>query len=154
MLFTPMTCKAMEIAYNAHQGQKDKSGMPYIYHPARVAEGFTNEAEACVAWLHDVVEDSGTTIDDLRLEGFGEVVCTAVKVLTHKKNTPYKDYIQAISRNQIAKAVKMADLRDNMDTTRVLGEFDEGFERRMAKYHRAYRYLSGDETAFDTTDGK
>ena len=154
MLFTPMTCKAMDIAYNAHQGQKDKSGIPYIYHPSRVAEGFTNEAEACVAWLHDVVEDSDVTIDDLRVEGFGEVVCAAVMVLTHKKNVPYKDYIKAISKNPIAKAVKLADLRDNMDTTRVLGEIDEDFERRMEKYHRAYRYLSGDETAFDTTETK
>lgn len=141
MLFTPMTRKAMTLAYEAHHGQTDRSGVPYIFHPARVAENFTNEAVACTAWLHDVVEDTDLTIQDIRLAGFGTVICDALRLLTHDKSVPYMDYVRAIAENPIAKAVKMADLQDNMDTSR-LPEVDEAALKRLEKYREAYRILS------------
>ena len=141
MLFTPMTRKAMTLAYEAHHGQTDRSGVPYIFHPARVAENFTNEAVACTAWLHDVVEDTDLTIQDIRLAGFGTVICDALRLLTHDKSLPYMDYVRAIAENPIAKAVKMADLQDNMDTSR-LPEVDEAALKRLEKYREAYRILS------------
>lgn len=140
MLFTTMTKQAMSIAYRAHHGQVDKAGVPYILHPARVAENFTNEAEACVAWLHDVLEDSTITTDDLRIAGFGASICTALEALCHDKSTPYMDYIRNLSNNRIARVVKMADLRDNMDTTR-LAVVDDAAKSRLKKYHEAYELL-------------
>ena len=141
MLFTPMTRKAMTLAYEAHHGQTDRSGVPYIFHPARVAENFTNEAVACTAWLHDVVEDTDLTIQDIRLAGFGTVICDALRLLTHDKSVPYMDYVRAIAENPISKSVKMADLQDNMDTSR-LPEVDEAALKRLEKYREAYRILS------------
>ena len=141
MLFTPMTKKAMTLAYDAHHGQLDRSGVPYIFHPARVASGFTNEAEACVAWLHDVVEDTDVSLEDIRLAGFGCVICDALRLLTHDKSVPYMDYVRAIAENPIAKAVKLADLRDNMDVNR-LAVIDDDTKRRFAKYLEAYRLLT------------
>lgn len=140
MLFTPMTRTAMTIAYNAHHGQTDKTGVPYIFHPARVAAGFTDEAEACTAWLHDVVEDTDLTIQDIRLAGFGAMICEALQLLTHDKAVPYMDYVREIAKNPIAKAVKMADLQDNMDTSRLI-EFDEAAEKRLSKYREAFQFL-------------
>lgn len=145
MLYTPMTRKAMTIAYDAHHGQKDRSGVPYIFHPARVAASFTNEAEACVAWLHDVVEDTDLTIQDIRLAGFGTVICESLQLLTHDKSVPYMDYVRQIKKSPIAKAVKMADLRDNMDTSRLI-DIDEAAEKRLKKYHEAYLILSTDDS--------
>lgn len=141
MLFTPMTRKAMSLAYAAHHGQTDKSGVPYIFHPARVASGFTTEVEACVAWLHDVVEDTDYTIEDIRLGGFGTAICNALQAMTHDKSIPYMDYVKGIAKNPVARAVKLADLRDNMDTSR-LEKVDEDTEKRLVKYREAYTYLS------------
>ena len=141
MLFTPMTRKAMTLAYDAHHGQTDRSGVPYIFHPARVAAGFTNEATACVAWLHDVVEDTDVSMEDIRLAGFGRVVCEALRLLTHDKSVPYMDYIRRIAENPIARAVKLADLRDNMDTSRLL-VLDDAAKKRLAKYIEAYNFLN------------
>ena len=141
MLFTPMTRKAMTLAYNAHHGQTDKSGVPYIFHPARVAAEFTSEAEACVAWLHDVVEDTDYTIVDIRLAGFGAAICEALQMLTHKKHIPYMEYVKDVARNPIARAVKLADLQDNMDTSRLL-VVDQSAEKRIEKYRAAVAYLS------------
>ena len=143
MLFTPMTKSAMKLAYEAHQGQVDRSGIPYILHPARVAENFTSEPEACVAWLHDVIEDTKYTLQDIRLAGFGKPICDALQLMTHVKSVPYMDYVRAIAKNPIAKAVKLADLRDNMDLSR-LEVIDEKAEKRLEKYREAYRFLSGE----------
>ena len=131
----------MSLAYDAHHGQKDKADIPYILHPARVAADFTNEAEACVAWLHDVVEDSGVTLEDIRLAGFGAAICDALQRMTHDKSIPYMDYVRRIAENPIARAVKLADLRDNMDLSR-LPEVDAAAEARLEKYRAAYALLS------------
>ncbi len=142
MLFTPMTRKAMSLAYNAHLGQTDISGVPYILHPARVAAAFETEAEACVAWLHDVVEDTDMTLQDIRLAGYGAVICDALELLTHDKSVPYMDYIASIAENPVAKAVKLADLSDNMDTSRLISIGEEDIER-LEKYRRAFEFLTG-----------
>ena len=152
MLFTPMTRKAMTLAYNAHHGQLDRAGVPYIFHPARVASGFMQETEACVAWLHDVVEDTACTLDDLRRAGFSDEICDAAGLMTHDKRVSYADYVKEIAKDPVAKAVKMADLRDNMDISR-LPEPDEKAEDRLRKYRAAYSYLNGDLNAFDEDRG-
>ena len=143
MLFTPMTRKAMALAYEAHHGQTDRSGVPYIFHPARVAAEFAGEVEACVAWLHDVIEDTSYTIEDICLAGFGAVICDALQTMTHDKRVPYMEYVKGIAKNPIARAVKLADLRDNMDVSRLI-EVDEKAKQRLEKYRAAYAYLSGD----------
>ena len=148
MLFTPMTRKAMTLVYNAHHGQLDRAGIPYIFHPARVASGFEKETEACVAWLHDIVEDTDCTLDDLRRAGFSDEICDAIRFMTHDKRVSYADYVKEIAKNPVAKAVKMADLQDNMDVSRMPAS-DEKTERRIRKYHAAYSYLNGDPNAFD-----
>ena len=131
----------MQIAYAAHHGQTDRAGVPYILHPARVAAEFTDEARACVAWLHDVVEDTGVTLDDIRLAGFGAAICDALRRMTHDKSVPYMDYVKALAEDPIARAVKLADLRDNMDLSR-LPAVDAAAERRLEKYRAAFAFLS------------
>lgn len=118
MIYTELTKKAMKLAYNAHHGQTDKSGMPYIFHPYHLAEQMTDEISACVALLHDVVEDTPITMDILEKE-FPPQVTAAVRLLTHDKDTDYFDYIKAIKNNPVAKAVKLADLEHNSDHTRI-----------------------------------
>lgn len=145
MLFTQMTRKAMSLAYEAHHGQTDKAGVPYIFHPARVASGFTDEAAACTAWLHDVIEDTDYTIDDIRLAGFGSAICDALQLLTHNSRVTYMDYVKALAKNPIARAVKLADLRDNMDITRI-DKLDDKAKQRLEKYQEAYAYLSPGES--------
>lgn len=144
MLYTPMTEKAMKLAYRAHHGQTDKAGLPYIFHPARVASGFTDEAGACAAWLHDVAEDTPVTLEEIRRMGFPAATCEALALLTHDDAVPYMDYVKRLAANDVARAVKLADLRDNMDVTR-LPVWDEAARERVEKYRRAYRYLSGRE---------
>ena len=146
MLLTPMTRKAMTIAYAAHHGHTDRYGVPYIFHTARVAEGFTNEAKACVAWLQDVAEDGQITIDDIRLAGFGGYICDALALLCRDENVPYPDWLAAIAAHPIARAVKLADLRDEMDISR-LSELEEADRQRLAENARACRLLTGEAIA-------
>ena len=140
MIYTVNTKKAMKLCFEAHKEQLDKSGMPYVFHPFHVAEQMDSEATVITALLHDVVEDTKTTLDDLRREGFSEDVIAALALLTHSKATPYMDYIAAIANNPIARTVKIADLKHNMDTTR-LDVIDEKTERRLEKYHKALAIL-------------
>ena len=142
MIYTQLTKKAMRIAYEAHKNQADKSGVPYIYHPIHLAEQMQEEATVCVALLHDVVEDTDITIGDLRLEGFGEEIIEALKLMTHDENVPYMEYIRKIKDNPIAKAVKQADLAHNSDLSR-LDIVDEKALKRVEKYKRAIEILNG-----------
>ena len=91
MIYTPMTKKAMCIAYEAHRGQLDKTGVPYIFHPFHVAETMTNEAAVITALLHDVIEDTDLTLGDLAREGFDEDILTALSLLTHNPAEDYMD---------------------------------------------------------------
>lgn len=120
MIYTTLTNKAMVIAYNAHHGQVDKQGIPYVFHPFHVAEQMTDELSTCVALLHDVVEDSDVTLDDLAQE-FPIEVIEALALLTHDESVPYLEYIKALASNEIARAVKRADLEHNLDGTRGSG---------------------------------
>ena len=105
--------KALQIAAKAHEGQKDKDGQPYILHPLRVMNAVDGEEAKIAAVLHDVIEDSPVTEEDLRNEGFSEAVITAVRCLTHGKSESYADYVIRCSNNDIACQVKLADLEDN-----------------------------------------
>lgn len=140
MIYTKLTNMAMRIAYDAHKNQMDKSGVPYVFHPFHLAEQMETEHEIIVALLHDVVEDSDYTLEDLQKAGFPEDVLEAVALLTRDEKTSYEDYIGKIKRNKLAKTVKMADLRHNSDVTR-LETADEHTIRRMKKYGAAIREL-------------
>lgn len=133
--------RAIEIAVLAHKGQKDKSGVEYILHPLRVMERGKTAVEKICGVLHDVVEDSDWTIDDLKNEGFSEEVISVIKCLTKKtENENYDEFIERVAKDPIAVKVKLNDLLDNMDITR-LKELSEQDLRRLNKYLRAYKKL-------------
>ena len=119
MIYTKMTKIALKLCFEAHKEQIDKSGMPYVFHPFHLAEQMTDENTTVVALLHDVIEDTEYTLDDLRAMGFSEQICDAIALMTHDDAIPYMDYVAAIKQNPIARAVKLADLRHNSDMTRL-----------------------------------
>ena len=144
MIYTKMTKVALKLCFDAHKDQTDKSGMPYVFHPFHLAEQMKDEATTIVALLHDVVEDTDYTIEDLRKMGFSEEVLEAITLMTHAPEVPYMDYVARIKTNSIARAVKLADLRHNSDSTRleVLTEFDL---RREEKYKKAILFLESED---------
>lgn len=139
MIYTEKTMMAMKIAYSAHNGQFDKSGVPYIYHPIHVAEQMTSEDEVIVALLHDTIEDTDVTADYLR-QFFDEHIIEAVELLTRDKNTDYFEYIRHLKSNHLARSVKLADLFHNSDETRLLGITDKD-KARLEKYKTAIYLL-------------
>ena len=143
MIYTPATKKAMKLCFEAHKNQADKSGLPYVFHPFHVAEQMTDEKTTIVALLHDVIEDTSYTLQDLRNLGFDEDVLGALELMTHDKNVPYMDYVAKIKGNAIAKTVKLADLSHNSDLTR-LDEINEAALNRVEKYKAAIKLLSED----------
>lgn len=142
MIYTPATKKALRLCFEAHKGQVDKSGMPYVFHPFHLAEQMKDENSTVVALLHDVVEDTNLTFDDLRAFGFENDIMEALMLLTHEDDIPYLTYVAAIKRNPIARAVKLADLQHNSDLSR-LDIVDEEALNRKAKYTEAIRLLEG-----------
>ena len=138
-----MLGKAIKIAAEAFENVKDKGGQPYILHCLRVMDNLHTKDEELktIAVLHDVLEDTKITADDLRFIGFKNRVVSALELLTHVENLSYDDYIKAISFNEDARLVKLADLKDNSDITRLKGLRKKDLER-MEKYHRSYIYLS------------
>lgn len=140
MVYTALTKKAMRIAFEAHKEQTDKNGIPYIYHPIHLAEQMSDEVSTCVALLHDVVEDTDLTWEQLEAEGFTPEILAALRLLTHEAQVPYMDYIAAMKQNDIAVTVKLADLRHNSDLTR-LDEVDEKALTRVQKYRQAITTL-------------
>ena len=143
MIYTPLTKKAMHIAYAAHHGQTDKTGVPYIFHPIHLAERMDDEYSCCVALLHDVVEDTAVTLEELKAI-FPAEVTDAVALMTHKKETDYFDYVQAIKSNPIAKKVKLADLAHNSDQSRCVGSdlTEEKMAKWRVKYEKATKILT------------
>ena len=144
MVYTEMTRRALRLAYEAHQGQVDKSGVPYIFHPAHLAEQMEDEVSCCVALLHDVVEDTSVTLADLEGQ-FPPAVTETVKLLTHDDTLPYEDYVRAIAANPVARRVKLADIAHNSDQSRMAGS-SVSPEKRLylqQKYERARRILLG-----------
>ena len=140
MIYTDLTKKALKLCFEAHKEQVDKSGMPYVFHPFHLAEQMNDETTTVVALLHDVVEDTKTTFEDLEKQGFGVEIINALKLMTHDKGVPYMDYITEIKKNRIATKVKLADLRHNSDLTR-LSIIDEKALKRKIKYEKAIKFL-------------
>ncbi len=136
MIYSKMTVKALNTAYNAHMGQTDRCGLPYIFHPYHVAEQMTTEETVTAALLHDIIEDTTMTMEDLRELGFPEIVLEAVKLLTHDKSEDYFNYVRALKDNAIARTVKFADLAHNSDLTR-LESVTENDLKRLEKYKKA-----------------
>ena len=141
MIYTPMTRKAMKLAYDAHHGQLDKAGVPYVFHPLHLAESMPDEVSCTVALLHDVVEDTAVTFEDLQAAGFPEAVLAPLRLLTHAKEVPYMEYIHALKDDPIARKVKLADLAHNSDTSR-LEVLPEGAARKLELYRRSVELLS------------
>ena len=142
MIYTDETKKALKLCFEAHKNQVDKSGLPYVFHPFHVAEQMTDEATTIVALLHDVVEDTDYTLEDLAAEGFGKDILEAVALMTHEDDVPYLDYVAKLKDNPIARAVKLADLAHNSDLSRI-GEIDDETRERLEKYQKAIALLKG-----------
>jgi (p)ppGpp synthase/HD superfamily hydrolase len=140
MIYTELTKKALRLCFEAHKDQLDKSGLPYIFHPFHLAEQMDTEATVCVALLHDVVEDTDYTLEDLIAMGFPKPVTDALALMTHDENVPYLDYVSKLKDNPIARQVKLADLKHNSDLTR-LDRIDEKALERVEKYRKAMELL-------------
>lgn len=141
MIYTELTKKALKISFETHKNQTDKSGIPYVYHPFHLAEQMDDEYSTCVALLHDVVEDSNLTLDDLIEDGFPKEITDAIALMTHDKSVPYLDYVAQIKKNPIARVVKLADLRHNSDLSRLDAVDDKALER-VDKYKKAILLLN------------
>ncbi len=141
MIYTEQTEKALKLCFRAHKDQTDKVGLPYVFHPFHLAEQMPDEASTTVALLHDVVEDTDYTLEDLREMGFAPEVLEAVELLTHHPTVPYEEYLIPIKANPIACRVKLADLAHNSDPTRVR-DVTPKMEARWEKYRRAIEFLT------------
>ena len=133
--------KAVEIAAKGHSEQKDKSDAPYILHPLRVMSRVNSIDEKIVAILHDVIEDTAYTESDLRRAGFSDKVVDAVLCLTKKAGESYDAFVDRAKSNPLARAVKIADIEDNLDTLRLNELTDDDLER-IRKYHRSWGVLT------------
>ena len=141
MLYTPQTKLAMEIAYRAHHGQRDKGGMPYVFHPYHLAEQMETELEVTAALLHDVVEDTDVTLEALRQAGITEEVLAVLDRLTHRKGEAYMDYIRRLLPDPTARKIKLADLNHNSDMSRLRPEDQEKVQYFQEKYRPALELL-------------
>ncbi|VVN43675.1 Bifunctional (p)ppGpp synthase/hydrolase RelA [Pseudomonas fluorescens] len=128
--------RAIAIAATAHAGQLDKGGAPYILHPLKVMLRMSTLEERIVAVLHDVVEDCGISLDDLRKEGFSEDVLKAIESVTKVPGESYEDFVDRAALNPIGRVVKLADLEENSDLSRIASPSWEDLER-IEKYRRA-----------------
>jgi (p)ppGpp synthase/HD superfamily hydrolase len=137
---------AITIAVEAHIGQKDKAGWPYMLHPLRMMCRMDSVPEKIVAVLHDVVEDTSWTLDQLRLRGFPEEIVSAIDCVTKREGEAYPDFVERTATNPLARAVKLADLEDNMDIRRM-EEVKAKDQERLTKYLTAYRRLKSNVTA-------
>lgn len=143
MIYTPKTKLALKLCFEAHKEQVDKSGMPYVFHPFHVAEQMTDEDSTVVALLHDLIEDTAYTLDDLREKGFSEAVVEAIGLMTHEDGVTYEAYLERIKANPLAKTVKLADIAHNSDRTR-LDDDDPRAEKWQEKYARAREILEAE----------
>ena len=137
--------RAIEIATEAHRGQRDKAGNDYIGHPLRVMTAGHTPEEKIVGVLHDVVEDSDWTFNLLAIERFSPTIIEALRCLTHDPRESYDRYIARVKGNPLAAAVKLNDLTDNMDIRRLPYLSDKDV-KRLKRYLRAYKQLTGEPT--------
>lgn len=140
MIYTSITKKALKLCFESHRDQLDKSGMPYVFHPFHLAEQMDSEEAVTLALLHDVVEDTATTPEELARMGFPPRVLSALALLTHADDVPYMDYVAKIAQDPLATQVKLADLRHNSDLTR-LDAVDDHALARQEKYRQAIQLL-------------
>ncbi|WP_339223447.1 HD domain-containing protein [Paenibacillus sp. FSL W7-1332] len=131
---------AISIALKAHKGQVDKGGNPYILHPLAVMNRVETIEEKIVAVLHDVVEDTEVTIDQLRETGFSEEILEAMNLLTRAKEDSYEEFIDKTLKNRIARNVKIADIKENMNLSRIQDPSEQDY-MRIEKYKRALERL-------------
>ena len=143
MIYTPMTKTALKLCFEAHKDQTDKSGLPYVFHPFHLAEQMPDEKTTVVALLHDVIEDTDYTLDDMKNMGFSDDILSAIALMTHDDGVPYMEYVALIKKNPIAKMVKLADLRHNSDMSRLDIVTPED-EARGKKYKKAVELLEKD----------
>ena len=143
MIYTELTNKAMRIAYDAHHGQVDKCGIPYIFHPMALAQSMEDEVSCCAALLHDVVEDTAVTMEELAKE-FPPEVIEVLRLLTHDDGEEYYAYVRRIKEHPIAKKVKLADLAHNSDRSRCAGTGipEEKLALWREKYDKAKKILT------------
>ena len=134
---------AIQLAVKAHAGQVDKSGQVYILHPLRVMFAVDGEVVRIVAILHDVVEDSDITFDDLRAMGYSEEITDALACLTRRDDETYMEFVKRAMTNPLARQVKIADIEDNMDIRRLLDITDKDRDR-LKRYRQAWEYLKGE----------
>lgn len=138
---TPNTKKALKFMFEKHKDQLDKSGIPYVFHPFTVAYSMDDEDSTIVALLHDTLEDTNTTVEELVDLGFSNEVIDAIKLLTHEENEDYFDYIRRIKTNPLATKVKLSDLKHNSDLTRLDTVTDKDLQR-IEKYKKAREILT------------
>ena len=131
--------KARNLAIHAHQGQVDKAGLPYVDHPRRVAERLDTPQAQEVGWLHDVVEDTDVSLENIRA-AFGEETAAAVDAITHRRNESWSDYLIRVKQNPVAREVKISDLIDNSNLSRI-PQVTTRDVMRQAKYNRALYFL-------------
>ena len=141
MIYTTNTINAMKILFNQQKDQVDKSGMPYVFHPWHVAEQMTDETTTIVALLHDVIEDTDMTLEDLEEYHFNEEIIAAICAITHNLDVAYDDYIKGVSNNPIATKVKIEDIRHNSDHTR-LDQPEQTNHPKIEKYKKSFAYLT------------
>jgi (p)ppGpp synthase/HD superfamily hydrolase len=133
--------KAIAIALRVHEGQTDRYGRPYIIHPLTVMLQMDSEAEMTAAVLHDVIEDSETTLEDLKEEGFSPEVLEAVRLMTHEEMDSYEVYVRKLKPNPMARKIKLADLQHNMDIRRMDRVEARDLER-LERYRSAWETLT------------
>ena len=133
--------KAYEIAKKDHLGQVDKAGEDYIKHPEKVASFVKTDEEKAVAYLHDVIEDTELTLEDLNKYDFSKEVLEAVDIITKKRGEDYQSYLNSVKKNKLARAVKLADLRHNSDLTRLIKVTEKDIKRKE-KYQKAIDFLN------------
>ena len=133
--------KAYKIAKKAHLGQVDKAGEDYIKHPEKVASFVKTDEEKAVAYLHDVIEDTELTLENLYEYDFSKEVIEAVDIITKKRGEDYQSYLNSVKKNKLARAVKLADLRHNSDLTRLTKVTEKDIKRKE-KYQKAIDFLN------------
>lgn len=141
MIYTAKTKKALKLCFEAHQDKTDRGGVPYPFHPYHIAEKMKDEDSICVALLHDILEETACTAQQLESYGFDKVVVDAVVALTKLDGEDYFKYIARVGENELAKKVKIADLLHNTDTTRLNGTPTEADFARCEKYRKAIEML-------------
>lgn len=137
----PTLAHAIALAAEAHRGQVDRAGQPYILHPLRVMFQLESDIERIVAILHDVVEDTAYTFADLRQMGYSEEIISALDGVTRREDESYEAFVERSAQNPISRRVKLADLTDNMDIRRIAGELEDKDVARLKRYQRAWQRL-------------